>query len=60
MTKTAWAVQLTNGKYANDGANDVTPALFPTRRAASAWVADQFTAAVNAKVVKVVVCVELD
>lgn len=34
---TGWAVKLSNGKFAHDGKNDVTPALFPTRRAAREW-----------------------
>jgi len=38
--KKAWAVKLRNGKFADDGKNDVTPALFPTRRAAQAWWSD--------------------
>lgn len=32
-----WAVQLINGKFANDSQGAVGPALFATRREAQAW-----------------------
>ncbi len=55
---TGWSIKLITNKFANDGKNDVTPALFPTRRAAQAWWNENKAASPGGSVVRVNVSVK--
>jgi hypothetical protein len=55
---TGWAIKLINNNFAHDGKNDVTPALFPTRRAAQAWWNENKATTPGGSVVRVSVAVK--